>query len=171
MRTAHASTPTTPCVPALLEKVLGLEIVSAKHLCANVTTGVAPGSLAATASIEQITVALGGLLPTIRLTGLTAYAESGCDGASGHGSVATLSIGGASIPASPAPNTTIGLPLGGRITLDEQVPAAAADHGLTVRAAHIVVPGCQMTRPAGAAWLAALALGLAVGAARRRRRA
>lgn len=233
VRTAHASTTTVPCVPALLEKLLGLEIVSAKHLCANVTTDVAPGSAAATASIEQITVALGGLLPVIRLTGLTAYAEAGCDGASGAGSVATLSIGGVSIPVSPAPNTTIALPLGGRITLNEQVPAADADHGLTVRAAHIVVPpalglagvdlvlasatsgihqcrpvsasptalddsgdaggaagedgedgaageaagadaasagGCQATRPAGAAWLAVLALGLAVGAGRRRRR-
>ncbi len=140
VRTAHASTTSTSCVPSLGELLPGVEIVSAQQLCANVTTGVAPGTSTATATVEHATIALGGLLPTIQLTGVTAYSESGCDGASGQGTVGTLSIGGVPIPVDPAPNTTIGLPLGGWIMLNEQLPAAAADHGLSVRGAHIVVP-------------------------------
>ena len=90
--------------------------------------------------LTSATVNLLGLLPAIEITALQASAHATCDGASGSASVASIKLGGISLPISSAPNTTIPLPLNGRIVINEQLPTAGADHGMTVNAVRIVVP-------------------------------
>jgi uncharacterized protein (TIGR03382 family) len=81
-----------------------------------------------------------GLLPAIEIIAIQASSQSTCDGASGSASVASIKLGGVQLQVSSAPNTVIPLPLNGRIVINEQIPVAGADHGLTVNAVHIVVP-------------------------------
>lgn len=80
------------------------------------------------------------VLPAIQLTELAAYSQSDCDGAGGQATLGSLVIGGVPIPIGLGPNVTIPLPLGGRITINEQLADQDADPGLTVIGAHIVVP-------------------------------
>lgn len=52
----------------------------------------------------------------------------------------TLTVAGRPIPVPARPNTALGLPHGLRPTLDEHSPPPNADTGLTVTAAHLVLP-------------------------------
>jgi hypothetical protein len=78
-------------------------------------------------------------VPRIHATGVTSSSRTTCQGSSGSAELATLSIGGASVPvpASPAPNTTIALPGGITLILNEQV---ATPGELLVNAVHITSP-------------------------------
>lgn len=140
-RAAHASATTTPCAAKVSAKKHGLEVLAAHQLCANVTTNLTLGTSTATASIDRVTIPSAGLLPALHLNAIEAHAQASCDGASGQATIGSLSIGNLTIPiGTMAPNTTLALPFGGRITFNEQLPAAEGDHGLTVRGVHIVIP-------------------------------
>jgi len=137
--TSTAGTKATPCIA----KVPGS--ISATVLCANVTTAVAPGTSKATATLA--TLGITGLthVPAISATAIAAYSTSTCSGASGAATFASLIIAGVRYQNySPAANTTLVLPSGlGKIVLNEQLPVAGADHGLTVNAIHITVPSLK----------------------------
>jgi MYXO-CTERM domain-containing protein len=139
-RTAIAATTATPCAAVARVKVLGIEVFRTEQLCAKVTTGVAAGTSTSTASLQQATFGLGNLPPMIKLTGLAAHSQSSCSGASGGATLGSLTIGSFTIPVNMAPNSTVWLPFGGRVTFNEQLPVAGADRGLTVNAVHIVLP-------------------------------
>ncbi|MEU1600910.1 choice-of-anchor P family protein [Streptomyces sp. NPDC005708] len=133
IRTAHASSTTTPCsvtVNALL--------LSANGLCANVTTTLAPGTSTATATVQNASIGLPGL-PVIGISGLTATSVSSCTAT--HGSaMLTLTIAGVPVTVPTAPNSVIGLPGGARLVVNEQTSVPGADFGTTVNAVHLVVP-------------------------------
>jgi hypothetical protein len=133
--TSVASNSTPPCVVALGG------LISADTLCASVVTSVAPGTSTARASVQNATVGVLGL-PVIKVGAVQSSSTSTCTGAAGDASVASISVGGIplNINLHPAPDTTVSV-LGVTVVLDEQVPEAGADHGLTVNAVHIKALG------------------------------
>ncbi|MEV0637008.1 Ig-like domain-containing protein [Streptomyces sp. NPDC050619] len=134
VRTASATRTDTPCTASA-----GVLLVEADSLCPQVTTRLAPGTVEATVRVADVHVGLPGL-PVIDISGLTASSTSTCTRTSGSATM-TLAIAGRRVDVPTSPNSTIALPGGGRIVVDEQSPVSDADSGLTVRAAHIVVPG------------------------------
>jgi len=134
--TSTAGSSTTPCWATVTGPV------GANTLCANVTTTVAPGTSTAAATVASLGILGLSLVPGIDATGIAADSTSSCSGATGKATFASLTIGGTTyLDYSPAPNTTIPLAVGlGQIVLNEQLPVAGADHGLTVNAIHITVP-------------------------------
>jgi len=134
--TSSAGSTSTPCVLT----ISGL--ISAEALCVNVTTTLRPPKSTAKATAAELAIA--GLLPlpSIAATLVEADSTSTCAGSSGRTVFASLSIGLSTLlDYEPPANTTIELPLGvGKIVLNEQLPVAGADHGLTVNAIHITVP-------------------------------
>jgi Nidogen-like/Bacterial Ig-like domain (group 3)/Carboxypeptidase regulatory-like domain len=134
IRTASASSTTTPCTASI-----STLLVSANVLCANVTTTLAPGTSTTTATVQNTTIGLPGL-PVIGISGLTATSVSSCTATSGS-STLTLTIAGNPITVPTAPNSVIGLSGGARLVVNEQVPVPGADFGTTVNAVHVIVPG------------------------------
>ncbi|MET7617887.1 Ig-like domain-containing protein [Streptomyces sp. NPDC005408] len=134
VRTARASRTDTPCAVSA-----GTLLVSAAGLCPEVTTSLAPGTSRATSKIEKVHVGLPGV-PVIDISGVTAESKTTCAAATGSATM-TLRIAGAQVTVPTEPNSTVALPGGGRIIVNEQSPTPGADTGLTVKAAHIVVPG------------------------------
>ncbi|MFJ4776477.1 choice-of-anchor P family protein [Streptomyces sp. NPDC088762] len=134
VRTAKASRTDTPCAASA-----GTLLVSAGTLCPEVTTSLAPGTSRATSEIEKVRIGLPGV-PVIEISGVTAESRSTCAAATGSATL-TLRVAGAPVTVPTAPNSTVELPGGGRITVNEQSPTPGADTGLKVTAAHVVVPG------------------------------
>lgn len=133
IRTAQASSTTTPCTATL-----HTTLISADALCADVTTTLAPGTSTATATVQDATIGIPGL-PVIGISGLTATSVSSCTGTSGSATL-TLTIAGAPVTVPTAPNSVIGLPGGARLVINEQTPDPTADFGTTVNAVHLIVP-------------------------------
>lgn len=134
VRTASASKTGTPCAASA-----GTLLVSADALCPEVSTSLAPGTVTAKAEIQKVHVGLPGI-PVIDISGATATSKSTCTGATGSAKL-NLTVAGLPVTVPTAPNSTVSLPGGGRIIVNEQSPVAGADTGLKVNAAHIVVPG------------------------------
>jgi hypothetical protein len=105
------------------------------------TATVSTGAGGVTASASASSFSLSGLLvPTITASRLTATSHSTCAGSSGSLTLSSLTINGKTITvAGAAPNTVIHLPLGGTVTLNQQIPGPGP--GLTVNALHVNVPG------------------------------
>jgi hypothetical protein len=81
-------------------------------------------------------------LPAIKVGAVQSSSVSTCGGSTGDTSVTSITVGGIPVNVNlhPAPNTTISI-LGIILVLNEQVPEAGADHGLTVNAVHIKAAG------------------------------
>jgi hypothetical protein len=131
VRTASALTTTTPCAASV-----GALLVAARGICPNVTVNVAPGTSAATSTVQEATIGLPGL-PVIKATTVRALSTSTCSAATGSVSIANLTIGGTPVDTDVAPNSGIDLGGGVRLILNEQLPVPDADHGLTVNALHL----------------------------------
>lgn len=132
--TSVSSSSTPPCVA----KIAGL--ISADTLCASVVTTAGRDSTA-TASLQDAQVGVLGI-PAIKIGAVQSSSVSTCSGSTGDTSVTSITVGGIplNINLHPAPNTTISV-LGITLVLNEQVPEAGADHGLTVNAVHIKALG------------------------------
>jgi hypothetical protein len=135
IRKSSAFTTRTPCVVSV-----GLLLVSAHSVCANVTISVTPGKSVATSGVQDVTIGVPGL-PIIKATALRSVSTTTCGGSSGEVSILDLTVGGVHIDTKAAPNT--GIDLGGlaRLMLNEQLPVPGADHGLTVNALHLTALG------------------------------
>ncbi|WP_307795685.1 choice-of-anchor P family protein [Actinacidiphila acididurans] len=140
IRTATATRTATPCAAAA-----GVLLVHADALCPSVVTTLSPGTVRAEARLQSVRIGLPGL-PLIELSGITATSTSTCESAHGSATL-TLTVAGRPIPVPARPNTTLGLPHGLRLTLDEQSPTPDADTGLTVTAAHLVLPAPAAAAP------------------------
>jgi hypothetical protein len=79
-------------------------------------------------------------LPTISVTGVQATSLSTCTGATGTTTIGSLRIGGALVAVSGGPNSSITLPGGSRLIINEQLPVARSDFGMTVNGVHLIVP-------------------------------
>lgn len=113
--------------------------ISADVVCASVVTAPVPATSTAKASAADVKVNLLGLLPVIEVGAVQSTSVTTCAGSTGGTTVASISVGGMplTIPANPAPNTTISL-LGITLVLNEQIPTAT---GLTVNAVHVKALG------------------------------
>ncbi len=133
--TSSATTVAPPCVVSISGAV------SAHSLCARVVTSVNPGTSTATASIQDATIRMLGL-PVITLGLIQSGSRTTCAGSAGRTSIASLAVGHHVIDLSvaPGPNTVVSV-LGVTLVLNEQRPVPNADHGLTVNAVHLIVPG------------------------------
>jgi hypothetical protein len=134
VRTAFATTTAPPCTAGVDAVVL-----SASGLCPKVVTTIAPGSVTATSTVSDVTIGLLGL-PVIELSGVTATSTSDCASATGSAQV-TVTVAGQPVTVPTRPNSVVDLAGGVRLVVDEQVPAADADHGLTVNAVHLTAAG------------------------------
>jgi hypothetical protein len=151
VRTARESRTDTSCTASA-----GVVLVHADALCPQVTTHLRPGTAQSTVRVADVNIGLPGL-PVIGISGLTATSTSTCAKAVGSATM-TLTMAGRPVAVPTAPNSTIALPGGARIVVDEQSPAKDADSGLTVTGVHIVVPG-------GTANLVDISVGTATSAA------
>jgi hypothetical protein len=133
VRTASAQTTPTRCSTSV-----GLLVVTAHGLCANVTTTLNPGTMTSTASVADVRIGLPGL-PVIELRGVQATSRTSCTAATGS-TVLTLSIGGVARQVSLAPNSTIDLGVA-KLVLNEQKPVPGSDRGLAVTGAHLTLVG------------------------------
>jgi hypothetical protein len=134
--TPSAGTTSTPCVAT----ITGL--LTAHALCANVTTAVNPGTSTSTASVADANIGLP-LLPAITLRTVQARSQTTCSASTGQTTIDFLQVGSVIVVSNtiqPGPNTTINV-LGIKLILNEQIPVAGADKGLTVNAVHIIIPG------------------------------
>jgi hypothetical protein len=133
--TASAGTVAPPCVAS----ISGLII--AHTLCANVTTTVNPGASTATASVQDATIGVLGL-PVIKIGLVQSSSHTTCAGSSGAVTITSITVGGVPVDVNlhPGPNTTINV-LGVTLVLNEQLPVAGADQGLTVNAVHVKALG------------------------------
>ena len=90
---------------------------------------------------------MGGLpgVPLIQVSAVGAQSATTCSAVAGVTNIAYLSVGSAVLVPKPgipfAPNTTIALPNLVKVVINEQLPVAGADKGLTVNAIHITIPG------------------------------
>jgi hypothetical protein len=137
--TTAARSTTTPCTVTL-----SLLLVTAHDLCANVTTTVNPqaetGTSTGKASVTDATILSLLGVPTITVTGVQATSLSTCTGATGTTTIGSLRIGGALVAVSGRPNSSISLPGGTRLVINEQLPVARSDFGMTVNGVHLIVP-------------------------------
>jgi O-glycosyl hydrolase len=133
IRVAKAMTTTTPCTASV-----STVLVTAGALCPRVTTHLAPGTSTATATVSDVSVGLPGV-PVIELSGVRATSTSTCGAASGNVSL-TVRVAGTRIAVSTAPGSGVRLPGGTRLIVNEQRPVPGADFGLTVTAAHLILP-------------------------------
>ncbi|WP_189191209.1 choice-of-anchor P family protein [Streptomyces albiflavescens] len=129
VRTARATVTKPPCSAEI--DAPGLEFDA---VCADVTTSLAPGTSVAHTTVESARIGLPGL-PVIELSGVEAVSTSTCQKAAGTTGL-TLKIAGKQIDVPDVPNTEIDLGLA-RLVVNEQIPVADADHGLTVNAVHL----------------------------------
>jgi hypothetical protein len=136
VKSSIPSTTTTPCAGST-----GGFLLSAHQLCANVTTGLNPGTSIATASVSDATIGL--LLLPVKIGLIQSSSTTTCASSIGTTTIGFLKVGSQAVIPSPtavAPNTTINLGVL-KIVLNEQVPVAGADKGTTVNAVHITEPG------------------------------
>jgi hypothetical protein len=141
--TTSSSSTSTPCVAKLTGLAAGL--ATARGLCANVTTVGFPGSSTSSASVTETTV---GTRPRITLRGVTSTSTSACGGSTGITTIDFLAIGNnvvISAPTQVAPNTTINAG-GVKLVLNEQIPLASPDKGLTVNAVHATVTPIRLLK-------------------------
>jgi hypothetical protein len=133
--TAGASTVAPPCVVT----ISGL--ITAHTLCAKVVTAVNPGTSTATASVQDATIGVLGL-PVIKIGLVQSSSKTTCAGSSGDVTITSITVGGVLVNVNihPGPNTTVTV-LGVTLVLNEQLPVAGADQGLTVNAVHVSVLG------------------------------
>jgi hypothetical protein len=132
--TTSSMSTSVPCVATLSG------LVSAHALCANVTTTAFPGKSVATASVDDTTVGIPGL-PVITVRAIQSTSTTTCGGSSGSTTIAFLKVGNTVVISSPtpiAPNTGINVGVV-KLVLNEQVPVAGPDAGLTVNAVHVGV--------------------------------
>ena len=134
VRTAEARSVSPPCTTTVSAVVL-----TARGLCASFTTTLNPGVATATATVQETSIGLPGL-PVIGLSGVRAEAVARCGGATGSTRV-TVTVGGAPVEVSGAPNSTVALPDGSRLVINEQRPVDGADQGVSVTAAHLILAG------------------------------
>jgi len=134
VRTAHATTTNTPCTAAVTTLVL-----TARGQCVNVTTTLNPGTAQSTATITEATIGVPGL-PVIGLSGVRATSVTTCAAATGTVAV-TVTVAGVPVAIPAGPNGTIELAGGARLVVNEQLPVAGADRGLTVNAVHLTALG------------------------------
>lgn len=132
IRTANASSTTTPCTAHLG----ALAVINADVLCAKVTTTLAPGTSTATASVSDVTIGIPGL-PVIAATAVKATSTTTCSASSGTTAITKLTIGGVPVNLNVPPNTTIDVAGLAKLVINEQLPVAGADKGLTVNALHL----------------------------------
>jgi hypothetical protein len=129
--TPASSSTSTPCVAALPG------LVVARVLCANVTTDATAGRSTATASVADASVA--GL--AVSIGAVSSTSSTTCAGSTGSITIAYLKVAGTVVIAQPTaipPNT--GITVGTvSLVLNEQIPFAAPDRGLTVNAVHVKV--------------------------------
>ncbi|RNL79153.1 Ig-like domain-containing protein [Nocardioides marmorisolisilvae] len=136
VRTAVPFTKAPACVLAVNGKI------GVKTLCAKVVAGTAPGRITSTSSIAGVTVSLPNL-PVIAIGAVNASSATSCAGSVGQTTVASVTIGGTAynVALHPEPNFTIPIPgTAAKLVLNEQ-SAAAGDHGMTVTAVDLVLPG------------------------------
>lgn len=133
IRVAKAITTSTPCMASV-----STVLVTAGTLCPRVTTHLAPGTSTATATVSDVTVGVPGV-PAIGLSGVRATSISTCGSASGTVRL-TVRVAGTRIAVSTAPGSGVRLPGGTRLIVNEQRPVPGADYGLTVTAAHLILP-------------------------------
>jgi hypothetical protein len=116
-------------------RVFGL--IDARSLCARVTTNSDLGSSAAQASVADARIGPAAL-PIVRIGVVRSSSRTTCSGSAGDVTIESISIGGVPVVVDthPAPNTTLTV-LGITLVLNEQLPVAGADHGLTVNAIHL----------------------------------
>ena len=135
--TTSSSSTTTPCVASIGGL---LTVVSAKVLCANVTTLAYPGTSTATASVAEAKVGILGI-PTITLKVVNSTSTTTCSGSTGSTVIDYLKVGTTVVIATRttvAPNT--GITVGNvSLVLNEQIPFHTPDDGLTVNAIHAKV--------------------------------
>lgn len=131
VRAASATVTTTPCTANVPTAV-----VTAAALCARVRTALAPGTSTATATVAHASIGLPGL-PVIGISGLTATSRSSCTATAGAARL-TLTIGGAPVTVPTKPNSTINLPGGAKLIINQQTRIPG---GLTVNAVHLIVSG------------------------------
>jgi von Willebrand factor type A domain-containing protein len=132
----------TPSASSIAKSTISLStpIVSANGLGASVTTTLAPGKSVAEGHVADITVAAP-LLALIKAKVISATSQSTCAGSSGTTTIERLQVGPLVVVSSsltPAPNSTISLPGGGKVVLNEQIPGPGE---LTVNAVHVTLPG------------------------------
>ncbi len=132
VRTANAGSTTTPCTAHLG----ALAVINANVLCANVTTTLAPGTSTATSSVADVTIGIPGL-PVITATAVKATSTTTCTASSGTTKITSLTIGGVPVNVSVGPNTTVDVAGLAKLVINEQLPVAGADKGLTVNALHL----------------------------------
>lgn len=135
IRSADPLTTTTPCA-ASVDSLL----ITAHGLCPNVTVTTAPGKSVGTSTVQDVSIGIPGL-PVIKATAIKATATTTCSAATGAVSISSLTVAGVPVNLDVAPNTSIDLGGGARLLLNEQIPVAGADHGLTVNALHLTVLG------------------------------
>lgn len=133
--TASAGDVHPPCVVGLSG------LISAGTLCADVTTKVDPGSSTATASVQSVGIGVLGL-PVIKIGAVQSQSTTTCSGSSGAVNIASVTVGGVSVPVAvhPGANTTVNV-LGVTLIFNEQIPVSGPDKGLTVNAVHIKALG------------------------------
>ncbi|MEQ7005713.1 choice-of-anchor P family protein [Actinopolymorpha sp. B17G11] len=137
VRVARAMETTTGCTARLSALLLGAEAV-----CPQVETSLAPGTSRATTTVEHATIGLPGL-PMVVVDGATARSTSSC-GSGGSATGTTdlrLHIGGNLVEVTGEANAVVDLPGVAKLVVNEQVPVAKADHGLTVNAVHLIATG------------------------------
>jgi hypothetical protein len=93
------------------------------------------------ASVADLVLTVGG--NTISAAFLRSTAFASCGGtARGTSEIAELVINGTPVLVAVAPNTTIALPTGGTITINEQIDNSDGEYGsFTVNALHVIIPG------------------------------
>lgn len=132
--TTTATTSSPPCVLSITGTV------SAQTLCASVVTSVTPRGSNAAASVQSVRIAAP-LTPVIAFGLVQSSSQTTCAGSVGGVTIVSLTVNGVPVILhSPGPNTTMHL-LGITFVLNEQLPVPGADHGLTVNAVHITIPG------------------------------
>lgn len=111
-------------------------VITAKALCAKVTTTAGPSAVTAVSTAESVRIGIPGL-DVIEVSGLTATSTSTCEKSSGTTTL-TLKVAGKPITVTGEPNTGIDLGGAARLLINEQV---TDENGLTVNAVHLTALG------------------------------
>jgi hypothetical protein len=135
-----ASATTTPCTGSVV-----LTVAAANAMCVKVTTSIGPGSSSANATVAHATInTLIPGIPVIDLTTVAAKSQSSCGFTTGSTTIDRLIVGGHILTTTTTiqPNTTINLPSGAKLILNEQIITVGpgGDRVLTVNAVHLIVP-------------------------------
>jgi hypothetical protein len=132
------TTATTSSSPPCVLSITGP--ITAQTLCASVATSASPQGSSAEASVQSVRIGAP-LMPVIKFGLVQSASQTTCTGSVGSVTIVSLTVNGVPVIVhSPGPNTTMHL-LGITFVLNEQLPVPGADHGLTVNAVHITIPG------------------------------